>query len=593
MQVSIQFEQIASPPPGQDNPDPEDESTWRPWPRAQYGDFKGDFVEKLQAGLESNDFSTIEARDLPISVGQIVKAAQRSPTQLLEEAFGFSIMARNRDLINNIIEQIDDGPEFSLKELFPLHLASSYLDGSNSCCGVFSDIVQGMPAGENSIRKLYTNHLNHTVLDNLMIAILKAHSSCTPAMVDEAFKNEPRFAGEEVDICGRWDADSDCIRHLQACARATIPQSWKHMFCHTSVQAITHCIGTLFSPHWGPEVNTPSGLFLKRCVNEDCGLKLQLMPLHALVITAVYLAQLGGDGENLFGMIACLLCLLGKGANPLLKANISLKMLLGDDNSHGCTHSELDPLEFANSVPQHHVSSWPQERVVGWRTFCSVLRLSQAEWDPVKAVTDVATSNPASKDGFRRIYSSFVNEADETGVLSLDADAEVGMEQDMNVEDMNVDDTDVEDTNVEDTDVEDSGLEEDHETDGMPGYCPDHWEKSFQKNYFGKNKTLATLWAAVQTELLTYRRLSEGDPWLSVNFDLTSVLASLESGEKLSIRLVSGGMMRPFCRCGVFRKARDPACVRVEQACARYFSNLEDWGRSTFLDADEYRWDAY
>jgi hypothetical protein len=80
-----------------------------------------------------------------------------------------------------------------------------------------------MPAGAASVRKLYTYHLNHTDLDNLMIAILKAHSSCTPAMADEAFKKEHRFAGEEVDICGRWDADSDCIRHLQASGSPTIP----------------------------------------------------------------------------------------------------------------------------------------------------------------------------------------------------------------------------------------------------------------------------------------------------------------------------------------------------------------------------------
>ena len=126
------------------------------------------------------------------------------------------------------------------------------------------------------------------------------------------------------------------------------------MFCHTSAQAITHCIGSLFSPHWGPYINLPSGLFLKRCLNETCGLKLQLKPLHTLVVTAVYLAELGSDGENLFGMVACLLSLLGKGANPL--AHISLVALLSKDDSQECTHSKLDPVELTQKVPLDRIS---------------------------------------------------------------------------------------------------------------------------------------------------------------------------------------------------------------------------------------------
>lgn len=285
-------------------------------------------------------------------------------------------MARNLDLVDDMLEHINGSEDFTLHELFPLHLAASYLDGSKTCCTLFDRIVLRMPWGNASVRKLYVNHLNHTVLDNLMIAILKAHTSCTPVLVDEAFKNECRFVGEEVDICGRWDADSDCIRHLQASGSPTIPQNWKHMFCHTSVQVITHCIGTLFSPHWGPNINTSSGLFLKRCRNETCGLKLQLRPLHTLVVTAVYLARLGSNGENLFGMVACLLCLLGKGANPLLKAHISVKALLSSDDSQECSHSELDPLELAQRVPQDLISKWPQERIIGWKIFCAVLGLS-------------------------------------------------------------------------------------------------------------------------------------------------------------------------------------------------------------------------
>jgi hypothetical protein len=52
---------------------------------------------RILASLQSNDFSIIDVKQLPISSGQIVKAAGRFQEQLLEEAFGFSIMARNID----------------------------------------------------------------------------------------------------------------------------------------------------------------------------------------------------------------------------------------------------------------------------------------------------------------------------------------------------------------------------------------------------------------------------------------------------------------------------------------------------------------
>jgi hypothetical protein len=562
------YERVISPPPAEDLIDPENEGSWRPW--TTHKNIQA-FADSLQENLESNDFSTIEVKELPISSGQIARAAKRSPEQLLEEAFGFSIMARNSQLVNDMMEHICTVEDFSLHDLFPLHLAASYLDGSKTCCGIFDDIVEGMPTGEASVRKLYINHLNHTVLDNLMIAILKAHTSCTPIMVDDAFKKEYRFAGEEVDVCGRWDADSDCIRQLQASGNPTIPQNWKHMFCHTSAQAITHCIGTLFGPHWKPDINTPSGLFLKRCHNETCGLKLQLRPLHTLVVTAVYLAQLASDGENLFGMIACLLCLLGKGANPLLKAHISPMALLSNDDSHECSHSELDPLELAQEVPQDFISKWSQERIIGWKIFCAVLRLSQNEWNP-PALHEPATR--ISKNKFGSVYGSFVEDVEEytasVGLSVLDADGED--------ERTNEDEDEDEDMN------EDMDKDED-EDGGLPAFCPTHTTASYQENFFGKSKTLATLWAAVQTELLTYRRIAEGDPWISANFDMESVLQSLEDGDELSIRLVSNEMMRPFCSCGVFCDSDDPACLRVEEASAYYFSNLEDWNRTTFLHA--------
>lgn len=41
-------------------------------------------------------------------------------------------------------------------------------------------------------------------------------------------------------------------------------------------------------------------------------------------------------------------------------------------------------------------------------------------------------------------------------------------------------------------------------------YCPDSPD---HEKFFGGNKVLASLQAAVQTELLIYERLEEGDEW--------------------------------------------------------------------------------
>ena len=67
----------------------------------------------------------------------------------MEEAFGFSIMARNDNIVLDKMEEIDGGSRFSLHDLYPLHLASSYLDESKTCCGVFDSIVEGMVVGES------------------------------------------------------------------------------------------------------------------------------------------------------------------------------------------------------------------------------------------------------------------------------------------------------------------------------------------------------------------------------------------------------------------------------------------------------------
>ena len=503
------YESVPSPPRSpSENLNPNDEESWPLWPGSRDSE---ELTEKLSDSLETNDFSNVRLDDLPIAMGQVARAARRSPNELLEEALGFSIMSRNESLAGDL-------------------LAVSYLDGSKTCCSILERLDIEHPL---SLRKLYVNDLGHRVLDQLMIAILKAHTSCMPSVVDVVFKKEKQFEGEDVDICGRWDADSDCIRALLANGTSGIPFDWKHMFCHTSVQTICHCIGTVFGPHWSPDINAPSGLFVRRCLH--CGLKLQLLPLHTLVLVATHLSRSGCKNETLFGILACLICLLNNGANPLLKATISVPALLGNEEVNKCSHEELDTAELVERVPAGLKSTWSRELSTGWRVICNVLRHSQAEWKLESSRRRSTSSERERDDGF----DSFIRYSEDE--MSTD--------------------------------------EEESYEPHLPAQCS---SSEFHDNFFGRSKVLPSLWAAVQTELLNYRRLEEGDEWISQNFNMRTLSEGLISSCKVDVALVQGYMMKPFCGCGRFPEAA-PACPIVDDAVTYYFSNLEDWNRTTFI----------
>ena len=531
------YESIPSPPPSPAaNLELNDEESWPPWPGPHDS---SEYTKKLSDSLESNDFSNVSPGDLPIAMDQVARAARRSPDELLEEAFGFSIMSRNLYLVIDLCEKYEN--RFDVTGLYPFHLAVSYLDGSKTCCSVLEQLVMADP---RSLRKLYINDVGHTVLDQLMVAILKAHTSCLPSVVDAIFKKEKRFEGEDVDICGRWDSDSECIRTLLANGRPSIPFEWKHMFCHTSVQTICHCIGTLFGPFWRPDINVPSGLFTRRCLH--CGLKLQLLPLHTLILVGLHLSQSGCKDETLFGILACLLCLLNNGANPLLKANISVQALFDNEEGDKCSHEELDPAELMKKIPISLKSMWSRELSTGWQVICNVLeKHSQAEWKVKPSRHQSAANEHEHDDEFDMFLRCTEDE--------MSTDEEVGNQK------------------------------------HLPVVCPDnesHW------NFFGENRNLASLWAAAQTELITYRRLEEGDGWISQNFNMHTLKEGLIVNGMVDILLVQKKMMKAFCGCGEFPEAV-PACPIVDDAVAYYFSNLDDWNRATFIESPDCRWDTW
>ncbi|KAF7510663.1 hypothetical protein GJ744_006275 [Endocarpon pusillum] len=177
--------------------DPADPETYQPWPEQWMA---SSYSEKLRNALESNDFSNIPTDQLPAAIPEALKMAKRDPSELSADSLGFAIMSGNEFMAENLLDSDPDpDPEIAFREIDAFHLATSYLNGSKVCCNLLNTISRFRPLRQN-----YTNGQGHTVLDNLMIAILKGNTSCTPGQVDNAFKGQVRFSGEEVDICGRW-----------------------------------------------------------------------------------------------------------------------------------------------------------------------------------------------------------------------------------------------------------------------------------------------------------------------------------------------------------------------------------------------------
>jgi hypothetical protein len=140
-------------------------------------------------------------------VSAVVKAVKSSPNALLEEAIGFSIMGRNASLLYDLLQKAKDTNLVS-SNLNPFHLATSYLDGSKTCCLILNILFNEAPVEwRQDLRKHNSNDLGHTLLDTLMITILRNHTFVSPGTVDNTLKRRHIFPGQEADICGRWDAD--------------------------------------------------------------------------------------------------------------------------------------------------------------------------------------------------------------------------------------------------------------------------------------------------------------------------------------------------------------------------------------------------
>jgi hypothetical protein len=104
----------------------------------------------------------------------------------------------------------------------------------------------------------------------------------------------------------------------------------------------------------------------------------------------------------------------------------------------------------------------------------------------------------------------------------------------------------------------------------LEGYAHTSWVK-----IPGGNADLGVLWAAIQAEILTYRRLKDNDPWISDNFLMQALRSWLDGeAEVFYTPLVKDGLMHPHTKCGWFM-GQDFFCPIAEEVCKAHFMNMD------------------
>lgn len=105
------------------------------------------------------------------------------------------------------------------------------------------------------------------------------------------------------------------------------------------------------------------------------------------------------------------------------------------------------------------------------------------------------------------------------------------------------------------------------------------------KNVFCGSELLGGIWAAIQTELLTYRRIAEGYSWVSSRCSLDRLLTGIKDGVGAArLPLHEEFMMQEISVCGWFVNANNPLCALAEEESSEYMMDtMEDWKSTTFI----------
>lgn len=478
--------------------------------------------------MTSNSFTGTPADDLPLSQESIVRSLEVNKTALQLDAWKLAIMTGNAELLEDLYTRNDHKLPDGIDAIQPFHLAASFLDGGNTCCEMFTML-------HNVFKSSYAFHHNvdnfgHTILDALIVSILRSHTSLKPEAISYGFHSPNRFPGEEKDICGRWDAETPIVRELFREGYHRIPTTWKHPFCHTAVQTVCHSIINIFGSPSSPNINALSGLFLRRCT--ECGMELKLGPLHTLVVTTFYLAQSGMQGETLFGALAVMTCLLAMGVDDSLKVNVSVEEILGTSEPGECHHEPLSALELMRVVPDNIIRAWSEDCQTGWICFLQALARAETEKDetPNNRSDESSTSHP--RDEWDMASESGSDDSSDTQACKLDSD------------------------------------------------CHEDW-----LNLPCRGPVLGLLWATIQGELLTYRRVREGGAWISENFSMRALQTWLEGNSPdFMTPLVQAHMLKEHSICGWFHESEDFPCAIAQDVCVEHFMNMDIYERMSFND---------
>jgi hypothetical protein len=536
-------------------------------PRSQWPDQWGaqPFEHILLDAIATNHFSTIDDADLPIDVLYLGKAFREHLDELWAEGLMFAIMGRNFDLIEAILSSrciAEVSKRDRLRQALPLHVAVTYLDGSTACCKIVSELLRA--SHHLNLDVCARNKDGYTVFDMLMLTILRNHSQVAPEIVDSNLAGTTSFVGEEVSTCGMWDAESCAFRALQRNGSTQVPFSWKHKFCHTSTQAICHILELLL---FSTSQLVKSGLFAHRCYG--CSERLEVLPLHTMVLVAFNLMTHGKRDEDLFGMVCCLLCYTSStffGGQEFGRAEISLHLFYGHLHADYCAHELLSPAELAGRLSTGVTGSMPSQAVNGWQAFTQVLQLieDQHRW------AESGQASSAFQSDHKQLMQDIHSEESyflQWGGWTLDED----------------DWTKFNFANIR-ADLRRRIFHHDRDL-GFGERCS-HIGYSHVGRAFGSNRLLGHIWAACQTELLTYRRQSDSLAWMSPGLTIDQILASLESEVPSTIHFIKRKALRSYCPCGRF-DGGDRVPSR-EHACSYPFGNLNAWQRTTYLeDYDE------
>jgi hypothetical protein len=242
------------------------------------------------------------------------------------------------------------------------------------------------------------------------------------------------------------------------------------------------------------------------------------------------------------------MALLFQGVSPLHESEVSLPLLLRQDDDGLCSHETLRPLDLAARIQSQFFSSWTNEVRLGWQIIVKVLEISEKQQDPT-----------GWKDRLQERSRYSLLELDKPEMPLVGSPGEI--------------------CEAYDTD----GAESQSDTTipwDPEGPC---YFNELDQIHLVKDERLGNVWAVVRAEMLTYRRLEEGDPWNSENCDMKALLHYLETGDDSGIGLVAKGLISADrCPCGKFG-GDGFDCLTMESASSRYFANLEDWKRITVI----------